>query len=487
MAIIPEVTEPAPVARPAESRPQSTARSFGPLLLRLHFYAGVLVAPFILIAATTGFLFTLVPTLDKVVYSTELVVDSPGTTTVPVSQQIAAARASHPEGSLIGVRVGEGDATTQVDFSSPDLSPESELVHTVYVDPYTAKVTGQLTTWWTATPLNTWLDQFHRDLHLGKTGELYSELAASWLWVLALGGVVLWWRRQRGNRTARRLLAPELSAKKGVRRSRSWHAATGLWLTVGLLILSATGLTWSGYAGANFSAALDELKGNRPYVATDLESATPAQSGGHHAESGSAAPPAVDPAAIDTVLTGARNAGIDGPVQISLPADDASAWTVTETDNVWPVRFDSVAVDSTGKVTDQVAFADWPFLAKLTSWGIQAHMGLLFGLFNQLLLAALAIGLITVIVWGYRMWWQRRPTRADRRAVAGAPPARGAWQQLPTWGIVVGVPVVFAIAWALPLLGIPLLAFLAVDLIVGAVRKGRNRPEAPVSPAPSGS
>jgi plastocyanin domain-containing protein len=41
---------------------------------------------------------------------------------------------------------------------------------------------------------------------------------------------------------------------------------------------------------------------------------------------------------------------------------------------------------------------------------------------NQILLAALALGLLCVIVWGYRMWWQRRPTRADRRALAGTPP-----------------------------------------------------------------
>ncbi|MEU8663430.1 PepSY-associated TM helix domain-containing protein, partial [Actinoplanes philippinensis] len=447
--------------------------------------AGVLVAPFILIAATTGLLFTMVPTLDKIVYSTELVVADPGDTTLPVSRQVTAARAAHPEGDLIGVRPGEGDRTTQVDFSAPGL-PEEHL-HTVYVDPYTGKVTGQLETWWTATPLNTWLDRFHRDLHLGTTGELYSEFAASWLWVLALGGVVLWWRRQRGNRTARRLLTPELAAKKGVRRTRSWHAATGLWITVGLLVLSTTGLTWSGYAGANFGAALDSLKGSRPYVATELTAAPVAASGGHHSEGGAAAVPAVDPAAVDTVLASARAAGIDGPVQVSLPADDASAWTVTQTDNVWPVRFDSVAVDSTGKVTDRVDFADWPFLAKLTSWGVQAHMGLLFGLFNQLVLAALAIGLITVIVWGYRMWWQRRPTRADRRAPVGAPPARSAWQQLPSWGIVVGVPVVFALGWALPLFGIPLLAFLVVDLAVGAVRGRGTPPEVPVSPAPAGS
>lgn len=76
--------------------------------------------------------------------------------------------------------------------------------------------------------------------------------------------------------------------------------------------------------------------------------------------------------------------------------------------------------------------SDWPLIAKFTQWGIYAHMGNLFGLANQILLAALALGLICVIIWGYRMWWQPRPTRAGRPAPVGAPLGeRGAWQQLP--------------------------------------------------------
>jgi uncharacterized iron-regulated membrane protein len=52
--------------------------------------------------------------------------------------------------------------------------------------------------------------------------------------VLVRGGLALWWRRQRGARgPARRLLLPDLAAKKGVRRTRGWHAATGVWLAVG--------------------------------------------------------------------------------------------------------------------------------------------------------------------------------------------------------------------------------------------------------------
>lgn len=147
MAVTPEVTTLISTAEPARAARQPSA--FGALLLRLHFYAGILVAPFLLVAALTGLAYVFAPQMERVVYADELVVADPGGQTVPVAQQIAAARATHPEGALLSVRPGDGEATTQIDFSSPELDEEHQ--HTVYVNPYTAKVTGQLTTWFATT------------------------------------------------------------------------------------------------------------------------------------------------------------------------------------------------------------------------------------------------------------------------------------------------------------------------------------------------
>jgi uncharacterized iron-regulated membrane protein len=436
---------------------------FAALLIRLHFYAGVLVAPFLVLAAVTGLLYTVAPQLDAMMYGDKLTASTTGTAPLPLARQIAAAAAAHPDGTLSAIQPGSGDETTKVVFSLPELG---EKQHTVYVNPYTGEVQGRLTTWWGSTPVTTWLDDLHRNLHLGVPGRYYSELAASWLWVLTLGGLVLWWQRRR---SVRKMFAPELSAKKGVRRTRGWHAATGVWLTVGLLILSATGLTWSRYAGGNFDALLSTLDAHKPDLATSVTA--PAAGGGHHG-SGAAAAAAVDPAAADTVLQVARDGGLTGPVELTVPETSADAWTVSGIDNTWPVDLDRVAVDpATKTVVARSDFADWPLLAKLSKLGVQAHMGRLFGVVNQILLAALAAGLICVVFWGYRMWWQRRPTRADRRALVGTPPARGAWLGLPAWQIAVGVPLVFALGWALPLFGIPLAAFLAADAALGMRRR----------------
>ncbi|WP_433089041.1 hypothetical protein ACQP1P_22270 [Dactylosporangium sp. CA-052675] len=88
---------------------------------------------------------------------------------------------------------------------------------------------------------------------------------------------------------------------------------------------------------------------------------------------------------------------------------------------------------------------------------VAAVTGLLFAFSPQrdrfvyrLLLGALAIGPLCVITWGYRTWWQRRPTRADRRAPAGPPPARGAWRGVRPPLLVAGALVTAAIGRARP-------------------------------------
>ncbi|WP_460491598.1 PepSY-associated TM helix domain-containing protein [Dactylosporangium cerinum] len=417
-------------------------------------------------------------------------VNEPGAPQSLLSEQVAAAIAAHPTGTFSSViPAAAPDATTKVVFMVPELGDKQE---TVYVDPYTGEIRGQLVTWWGSTPLTTWLDDFHRHLHLDDLGVLYSETAASWLWVVALGGLILWCNRQwriRGEKRRSRVEATLLydtAAAKGVRRTRGMHAATGVWLVVGLLFLSATGLTWSDHAGANFTLALDSMHAGRPELVTTGATAGGAATGGHHSEGGAAA--AGDPAQVDNVLHIARTNGITGPIEIGAPAEDGAAWSVVQNDNVWPVHFDKIAVDPVaGTVTHRVNYADWPFLAKLSALGIQAHMGYLFGLANQLLLAALAIGLLCVIFWGYRMWWQRRHHQRTAPRPVGAPLARGAWRKLRVPLLIIGILVTAAIGWALPAFGVTLAAFLILDIVAGLIRRRRRGAPAPTSPAPAGA
>ncbi|GAB7071396.1 PepSY domain-containing protein [Mycobacterium hodleri] len=468
-------TDPSTVAPAGEPPPRNGPSRPGirPLLLRLHFYAGVFVGPFILIAAITGLLYALIPQIDSTVFRHELTVDHVGETRLPLADQLSAVRAVHPEGAVESIRPpAEANETTQVTLAVQDVPPD--YARTVFVDPYTGEVRGALTTFGQWMPLRAWFDELHRNLHLGAIGRNYSELAASWLWVVALSGLMLWIGRRARTGTLRRLATPDRTVS-GRRKAMSWHGALGVWVVVALLGLSVTGVTWSRYGGQSVNQIQAHLNMTAPTVDTALTAAPgadPMPAEHHH----DAAMPMGDNGSqgADVALAAAQKAGLSGPMWMYPPAEAGEGWKVAEKKRDWPTRYDAITVDpGTGRVTDRVNFADWPILAKLTNWAIDAHMGVLFGVLNQAVLALVAIGLIVGIILGYRMWWQRRPTRGGAWAV-GRPPLRGALRQSSTPTMVLVVLVTVAVGWFLPLFGLSLLAFLVVDAGVAAVENRRR-------------
>ncbi|MGW6421400.1 PepSY-associated TM helix domain-containing protein [Nocardia sp. NPDC055053] len=484
------ITDTRPAEEPTSAPPESGGRSRSgtrrgtrlyPLAMRLHFYAGIFVAPFILIAALTGALYAIAPTIEGFVSRDLLQVDTAGPDQA-LSAQVGAAVAAKPDLTLVAVAPAPSDGeTTRVLFNDPTLGDSERL--SVFVDPHTAQPVGESVVYGSsgALPLRTWISEFHRSLHLGETGRLYSELAASWLWVIALFGLVLWVhrvRKRRAKRAARWLLAPDLSEPK--RRTLNWHGAVGFWILPVVLLLSATGMTWSTYAGENVTALRKEMSWTTPAIDVKLPgTAGPAQSaGGDHHSAGHTAPAPVDPAGriaqLDAVWEIARSNGITQAAEIAIPAKPEKAFSVKELRKPGIYTIDAVAIDgATGAVTDQLAWADWPLMAKLTNWGIAFHMGLLFGLPNQLLLLAVALGLCAMIVLGYLMWWQRRPTRTSSRFAVGAAPRRGVLRKTSLWITVPLIAAAVVIGWFVPLVGLSLLGFLIVDVALGLAARAQ--------------
>ena len=133
--------------------------------------------------------------------------------------------------------------TTRVMFRFANSAPSESRA--VFVDPITLQIRGDLTVYGTSgiLPLRTTIDYLHRSLLLGDIGRNYSELAASWLWVAALGGVLLWATQRAPKRAGRN----SASRTGRLLRLRALHGTLGVALLIGLLFFSATGLT--GRAG----------------------------------------------------------------------------------------------------------------------------------------------------------------------------------------------------------------------------------------------
>lgn len=87
---------------------------------------------------------------------------------------------------------------------------------------------------------------------------------------------------------------------------------------------------------------------------------------------------------------------------------------------------------------------------------------------------SIAAALVTVVVRGYRMWWQRRPTRGSAWAV-GRPPLRGVLRRTRPAVTAVVVLAALAVGWFLPVLGVSLVAFVVVDVALGRIAALRTR------------
>lgn len=427
------------------------------LLRRLHFFIGLFVGPFIFVAALTGTLYVATPQLENLMYRQALQGEMSGERHSLAEQIAVAERALGTPLRLSAVRpaleVGE---TTRVMFDDPALAPSENRA--IFIDPITLAIKGDMTVYGTSgiLPLRQWIDYAHRSLLLGDIGRLYSELAASWMWIAALGGVALW-----------AFTRPKRRIKNRLQNTRRVHVTLGWCLLAGMLLFSATGLTWSQWAGGNVDKLRATFGWLTPQVNTQLhgsEAMVMDPHAEHHAHHQgmvmSESPIAVD--RIDAILQAAQRGGIDAThLEIRPPRSVDRAWTVTEIDRRWPTQVDAVAIDPGSlAILDYTQFADFPLMAKLTRWGVDFHMGVLFGLPNQLLLMAFGLALCVAIVMGYRLWWIKRPAQSS---VSPVQTLAQSWLALALPGRVLTLLLAIAFGLALPVMGASLLLFVIID------------------------
>lgn len=427
------------------------------LLRRLHFFIGLFVGPFIFVAALTGTLYVATPQLENLIYRQALQGEVNGERHSIAEQIAVAERALGAPLRLSAVRPAlEAGETTRVMFDDPALAPSENRA--IFIDPITLAVKGDMTVYGTSgiLPLRQWIDYAHRSLLLGDIGRLYSELAASWMWVAALGGVALW-----------AFTRPKRRIKNRLQNTRRVHVTLGWCLLAGMLLFSATGLTWSQWAGGNVDKLRATFGWLTPQVNTQLHGSEAmvmdphAEHHAHHQGMVMSEPPiAVD--RIDAILQVAQRGGIAAThLEIRPPRSVDRAWTVTEIDRRWPTQVDAVAIDPGSlAILDYTQFADFPLMAKLTRWGVDFHMGVLFGLPNQLLLMAFGLALCVAIVMGYRLWWIKRPAQSS---VSPVQTLAQSWLALALPGRVLTLLLAIAFGLALPVMGASLLLFVIID------------------------
>ena len=382
---------------------------------RWHFYAGLLVIPFILILSVTGAAYLFKPQLDR--WEERAWRNLPTQAGVDADAQVVAALSEYPGAAFHYYRVPQAPG----DAAIVHLGLTDGTMRDVAVSPR-GRVIGS------ANPddrMSAWLARIHGSLLIGRAGGLIVELAASWAIVMILTGLYLWWPRGRG---AAGVVWPRLSLG-GRTMLRDLHAVTGFWVSGLALVLLFTALPWTDVWASGFRMVRAEMG----WVA-GVQDWKGGAHAGHHAAHDHRAMAAVTPVpdmeegqprvALDRIVLRARNENLPPPVIIQPPGapnlfgpPNGDHWTLTtQTQNRPQVRkigYDIV----TGIEVSRSGFADKHVIDKVVTIGIAWHEGALFGIVSQLIGVATALALIMQSVTGFLMWRRRRP--GD---VLGAPP-----------------------------------------------------------------
>ena len=434
---------------------------------RWHFYAGLLVLPFLILLSITGGLYLFRGQLDPIIHAPLMRV-APRTTPVqPPSAQLAAALASQPGGT----------AFRYVPAPAPDRASEIGLRHAdgtrrvVYVDPHDARVLGSLSDRGTAM---WWVRQLHSLKLVGPWARYLIEIAAGWTVLLVGTGLFLWWpRRDRGGEPG-----GVVTVRGTPKRRVFWrdlHAVTGLAVGGVLVFLAVTGMPWSSVWGSYVNQAANGSNFGYPTglrvavpmseqrltesgpTSWSLEQALVPQSGGHDGHAGhgttAAAPPVRGAIGLDAAVAAFEKLGLARGYAVALPSGPKGVYT----GSVYPSELEQQRVvhldQYSGRPLLDMRWAEYGPLGRLLEWGINIHLGQQWGLANQLVLLAVCLATVLMCVSAGVMWWKRRPAGS-----LGVPP-------MPRDRAVLrGLLAILAVGGVIfPLVGLSLVVMLALD------------------------
>lgn len=441
---------------------------------RWHFYAGLLVAPLLLILAVTGAIYLFNDEINDAVYP-QLRFAPERTATLLPDRLIDNALATVPGGVATRIDMpADLDRTAQI-FVTP---AQGEPLR-VFVDPGNGRVLGSYV--YTSTLVG-FADVMHGSLMIGTTGDRIVELAACWTLVLLATGVFLWWPR-RADKIAG-VVAPRLRAKGRI-FWRDLHAVTGIYTAAFIAFLVLTGLPWAGLWGDGLNRVANALEIGYPAayrmhgapasaptvksavgeVPWTLENAPmpvsqPGTGDPHAGHAGHqmavvAAPLGAQSLTVDDIAALLAARGLTGDYRLSLPQGTAGVYTAYTYPNrpqgQRTLHFDRYS----GELLAEVDYADYGWLAKAVELGVALHMGNYFGIANQAVMLLACVGIVTLVISGTVMWWRRRP--AGR---LGAPAATSKLSLRGATLITVMLGAIF------PLVGLSLLVVFCLEYIV---------------------
>jgi len=201
--------------------------NFRKFLTQVHTWTGLIAGLVIVLLAVTGAGMVLRPQLDTLVNRDLLVVPA-CTTRLPLDTLVAKAVSMKSGAKLRSVDIpADADASTSIQFADRD---------NVYVDPCSGAVLGVQNTYGGFFGI---LDYLHRFRFMEGGRQTAGWFNISFVLLLTIGGLVIWWPRTRLALRSALRFNPRLP---GSARTLSLHKVVGLYTSLVVLVITLTGI-----------------------------------------------------------------------------------------------------------------------------------------------------------------------------------------------------------------------------------------------------
>jgi uncharacterized iron-regulated membrane protein len=360
---------------PADTRRSAASDLLYRIIWRWHFYAGMIIAPVVIVVSGTGALWIFKDELEGILHPGVVYVE-PTAERATYEQQLAAARAAvGPEYQIWMLQV----------FMNPKratrLAMGGKNFQYGYVDPYRGRYLGAIEKGGFSDVV---LD-LHRTLFLGTTGRILVELTTCWTIVLAVTGIYLWWPR-RANQVWGVWL-PRFRQKPYI-ILRDLHSLSGIYVAIVAIVIALTGLIYTYVWGSGYRYLAQKTDAYDVFSKPML----------------SKSPPEAKDVSIDRLVEIAQQKMPGNNLTVSFPRAPNAVFLVTGNNEF-------LFIDrASGEILEDRYNSQMKTMYWLGTWNFALHVGTIWGLPSKILWLVTCVILVTSPVTGVWMWWERRPT-----------------------------------------------------------------------------
>ncbi|WP_147677036.1 PepSY-associated TM helix domain-containing protein [Algibacter pacificus] len=269
-------------------------------LWKWHFIAGLVSLPFVALLAITGGIYLFKDKYEAPRQEHIKIVEVTGEA-ISYQQQWQLAKTALPKGPNTMVLSNEKNRATE--FTSGMFSHKNS----VFINPYKAEVSGHITP--KSSNMYT-VRKLHGELLLGKFGTKIVELISSWLVVLIITGIYVFWPNK--NEGIKGLFRIRTSHGKRT-LFRDLHTVLGFWISILLLMTLAGGMPWTDVFGSSFKWVQTATNTGFPntWDSRGLKSNTQGEA-----------------ITLDHMVKLANSMNLKGEVSIGLPKDEKGVYSI---------------------------------------------------------------------------------------------------------------------------------------------------------------